>query len=75
MKPTVILRVDASARAAAESYSRQLGDYLLAKLVRQYAQTTVLRRDLSKGVSPLSEEQIAARETPEKDRTGAQKNC
>ncbi|MEO0757604.1 MAG: NAD(P)H-dependent oxidoreductase [Cyanobacteria bacterium J06648_16] len=72
MKPTVILRVDASARSAAESYSRQLGDYLLAKLVQQHPQTTILRRDLSKGVLFLTEEQIAGREMLEKDRTAAQ---
>lgn len=67
-----VLRIDASARYKG-SYSRRLGDRLLAQLQANYPEITIIHRDLAKGVPFVSEAMVTAYNTPEENRTAAHK--
>jgi len=68
-----ILRIDSSARYK-NSVSRQLTDELITQLKEQQTHAEVVVRDVAKGLPFVDEATVAAYNTPEEDRTEAQKS-
>lgn len=69
-----ILHVDASQRRSG-SVSRSLSALLVEKLTAKYASAGVVRRDLADGVPLVDDAWIEANETPEAERTPAQRRA
>ena len=68
-KPVNILRIDSSL-SLETSVSRSVADKLMAKLESLYP-ISVVERDVSKGIPPITPEWVIATRTPDEDRTTA----
>ncbi len=68
---TAILRIEASIKGA-NSVSRKLTDRLIARLLDNHPDASLVSRDLSAGIQPIDADWIAAVFTPAENRTPAQ---